>query len=431
MTTAADANLVERDYFTHHSVLLDPYDYFEEIRAHGPVYQMKTRDLVVVTGFQEGVDVLLNTQDFSSCINPDPLAPLRFEPEGDDISAQIEATQDTGPLDLMVTYDGDRHAASRSLLNPLFTPSRLKANEEFMRAFADGMVREMVAKGGCELIGEVATPYVTMVIADLLGVPEEDREQFRKVIDSGPPPGNMEAADKPQASQALMFMGGFFARYMQERRASPRDDVMTELALAKFPDGSTPDLMEVVKTAMFLFAAGQDTSAKLLGNSMRFLAENPELQQKLRDDRSLIGPFLEEVLRLEGSTKATFRLAKRKTRIGDMEIPAGKKVVVAVSAANRDPRRWDNPKEFRLDRPKIKEHLAFGRGAHTCAGAPLARAEVAVILDRFFEHTSAIALSEAHHGPKGARRIDYEPSYIIRGLANLYVEFTPRGAGGA
>ncbi len=419
-------SLEERDYFTDLAVLLDPYEYFEALRAHGPVCQLKSRDLVVVTGFQEGVDVLLNSRDFSSSINPDPLAPLRFEPEGDDISAQIEATQGNGPMDLMVSYDGDRHTASRSLLNPLFTPSRLKANEEFMRAFADQMVREMVAKGGCELINEVATPYVTMVIADLLGVPEDDREKFRKVIDAGPPPGNMEAADQPQASNALMFMGTFFAGYMQERRANPRDDVMTELANAKYPDGSTPDLMEVVKSAMFLFAAGQDTSAKLLGNAMRCLAEDPELQKLLRDDRSQIGPFLEEVLRLEGSTKATFRVAKRKTRIGSMEIPAGKKVVIAVSAANRDPRRWEDPREFRLNRPKIKEHLAFGRGAHTCAGAPLARAEVAVIFDRFLEHTSNITIDEERHGTPGNRHIDYEPSYIIRGLENLHVVLTPR-----
>jgi cytochrome P450 len=424
-TAPADIG-VERDYFTDHSVLLDPYDYFEAIRTHGPVYQMKSRDIVVVTGFQEAVAVLLNTQDFSSCINPDPLAPLAFEPQGEDITAQIEASQGQGnALELMVSYDGLRHAAARSLLNPLFTPSRLRANEQFMRDYGDSMVREMVAKGGCELISEVATPYVTMVIADLLGVPDEDREAFRKVIDEGPPPGNMDAADMPQQSQSLMFMGTFFARYIQERRAAPRDDVMTELALAKFPDGSTPELMEVVKSAMFLFAAGQDTSAKLLGNSMRFLADNPELQRRLREDRSQIGPFLEEVLRLEGSAKATFRLAKRNTKIADMEIPAGKRVVVAISAANRDPRRWEDPAEFRIGRPKIKEHLAFGRGAHTCAGAPLARAEVAVILDRFFEHSSDIDLSEAHHGPRGARHVEYEASYIIRGLTDLHVVLKP------
>ena len=389
---------------------------------------MKARDIMIVTGFREAVEILLDTRHFSSFINPDPLAPLPFTPEGDDITAQVAAADKGNPmLDLMVAYDGDRHTAARSLLNPLFTPSRLKANETFMHSYGDAMAREMVARGGCESIAEIATPFVTMVIADLLGVPEDDREAFRKVIDAGPPPGNMDAADQPQASHPLIYMASFFMRYLSERRAAPQDDVMTDLALAKYPDGSEAPLIEAVKTAMFLFAAGQDTSAKLIGNSLRYLGEHPDLQDRLRTDRALIGPFLEEMLRLEGSTKATFRLCQKATTVGGVDIPAGKKLFIAVSAANRDPRRWDNPDDFVLNRPRIKEHLAFARGAHTCAGAPLARAEVAILLDRLLEHTSAITLSEAHHGPAGARRIDYEPSYIIRGLANLHVRFAPAG----
>ncbi len=416
---------LETDYFTDQSVLLDPYEFFEEVRKHGPVVRLKARDFVAVTGFQEAVEVLLNKADFSSQIAPDPLGPLRFEPQGDDISAQIEATTGTGPMDLMITYDGEKHANARSLLNPLFTPSRLKANYDFMHSYGDQMMRELVAKGGCEAINQMATPFVTMVIADLLGVPDDDREEFRKLIDAGPPPGNMESETGRMENSPLMVMAGFFMRYMGERRAAPRDDLLSELANATYPDGSEVPLMEAVKNAMFLFAAGQDTSAKLIGNSLRFLCENPQFQAELRADRSRIEPFLEEVLRLEGSTKVTFRLAKRKTRIGDLDVPAGQKIVLFLAAANRDPSRWENPNDFRIGRPKIKEHLAFGRGAHVCAGAPLARKEVAVLYDRLFEHTSDIRLSEAHHGPKGARRIDYEPSFIIRGLANLHVEFTP------
>jgi cytochrome P450 len=415
------SSALETDYFTDPSVLLDPYEFLEGIRQNGPVVQMKSRDIIAVTGFQEAVEILSNTQDFSSVINPDPIAPLRFEPEGDDITQQVLASMGTGPMDLMVSYDGKQHRDTRSLLNPLFVPSRLKANEEYMRDLADRMVREMVAKGGCEAITEVATPYVTYVIADLLGVPAEDREEFRKLIDSAPPPGNMEAPTEGEV-HPLMIMAGYFMRYMSERKAAAQGDLLTELATASYPDGAEVPLMEAVKNAMFLFAAGQDTSAKLIGNSLRILCEDAALQAELRADHAKIGPFLEEVLRLEGSTKTTFRLAQRKTKIGDMEIPAGKKIVVFVSAANRDPRRWEDPHAFKLSRPKIREHLAFGRGAHVCAGAPLARKEVEVLYQKLFEHTSVIRLSEAHHGPKDARKIDYEPSYIIRGLSNLHVE---------
>ena len=418
----------ERDYFTDRSVLLDPYDYFEEIRARGPVVQLTSHDVLAVTGFKETVEVLLNKADFSSSIAaPGPIAPLPFEVDSNDISAKVAAhSESIGAQNLMVNYDGDAHLAARSLLNPLLVPSRLKANEAFMESYAEEIVREMVAKRTCEIVNEVATPYVTLVIADLLGVPDEDRQQFRDVIDAGPPPGNMDAPQDNQQSSALAFMVGYFAKYLGERRANPKDDVMTELALAKFPDGSTPDIMEPAKAAMFLFAAGQDTSAKLLGNAMRYLAENKDMQAQLRADPSLVPAFIEEMLRLEGSTKMTARLAVRDTRIGDVAVPAGKRVFVGLAAANRDPRRWDDPQEFKLNRPKIKEHVAFGRGAHVCAGAPLARVEVRVLLEQFLAQTSDISLSDEHHGPAGARRLDYEASYIIRGLERLYVTLTPR-----
>ena len=417
-----------RDYFTDLSVLLDPYEFFENARALGPIGKLPARDISFVTGFDESLQVLRNIDDFSSVISTGgPTLPLPFEPSGDDISEQIESHRtQIAASDLLVAYDGARHTASRSLLTKLFVPSRLKANEEFMRTYADQLAKEVVAKGSCDLINEVATPFVTLVIADLLGVPDADREAFRKVLDAGPPAGNMEAEDRPTSGGVLEYLAHYFAGYVQDRRANPRQDILTELATSTYPNGTLPDLMEIVRLATFLFAAGQDTSAKLLGNALRRIAEEPQLQQQLRDNRALIPDFIEEVLRLEGSTKCTFRLVRKKTKVGDVEFEAGAKLVIAFAAANRDPRRWPEPNLFKLGREKIKEHLAFGRGAHTCVGAPLARAEVRVMLDRLLEHTSEIKLSEEKHGPAGNRKLNYEPSFIIRGLANLFLELKPR-----
>jgi cytochrome P450 len=418
----------QRDYFTDHSVLLDPYEYLENIRAQGPVTRVAPRDIVFVTGFDEALQVLRNTEDFSSIISTGgPTMPLPFELAGDDITAQIEAHRsEFHSSDLLVAYDGAQHAASRSLLTKLFVPSRLKANEEFMRSYADQLAREMAAKGSCDVVNDVATPYVTLVIADLLGVPEDDREAFRKELDAGPPAGNMEAEDKPTSSNVLEFLARYFVEYVQDRRANPRADILTELSTATYPDGTLPDLMEIVRLATFLFAAGQDTSAKLLGNAVRRLCEDQQLQQRLRDDRKLLPEFIEEVLRIEGSTKCTFRLARKNTRIGDMDIAIGTKVVIAFAAANRDSRRWPEPEQFTIGRDRIREHVAFGRGAHTCVGAPLARAEVRVLLDRLLEHTSQIKLSTEKHGQAGSRKLDYEPSFIIRGLTKLFIDLTPR-----
>ncbi|MGO9934747.1 MAG: cytochrome P450 [Steroidobacteraceae bacterium] len=425
--------LEDRDYFSDHFILKEPYAYFEAIRAKGPVYQLPGSGIVVVTGFDETLEVLKNTQDFSSVIAPQgPAAPLPFQPQGSDITPQIEAhrTEFVGG-DLVVTYDDAQHTLSRSLLNRLFMPSRLKANELFIAEYSNQLVKSAVAKRGCELIKEVATPFVTLVIADLLGVPAEDRQLFMDAIDAAPPPGSLNSDDLLSQNQPLVLMGMHFAGYVQDRRQNPRNDLLSELANATYPDGSMPDAMEIVRLATFLFGAGQDTSAKLLGNTMKFIVDQPGLQQSLRQDPSLIPKLLEEVLRLEGSTKMTARLVRRDSRIGDLKVAAGTKVMLALSAANRDPRRWEQPEALILDRPRIREHLAFGRGAHVCAGAPLARTEVRIILEKFLEHTSDIDLVESKHGRREQRNFDYEASFIIRGLAQLHLKLTPvAGAAG-
>ena len=418
----ATADLTELDYYTDQSMLLDPYEYFRQMYAKGPVTRMAGGDALLVTGFGEVVEVLRNNKDFSSFISTSGAGePLPFEPSGSDISEQIEASRDLlGERNLLVAYDDKLHSDMRFIAGRLFTPTRLKSTHDFMYEFADQLVLEAVGNGACELVNEIATPFVTMVVAELLGVPPEDRDKFRAVIDAAPPPGNMGEDDESQVSP-LVYMAGFFYEYLNDRRENPREDVLTQLAQATYPDGTLPDLIEMVKLSGFLFGAGQDTSAKLLSNAMRHLLEVPGLQQKLRDDYALIPAFLEEVLRLEGSTKATFRLARKDTRIGDIPVAAGTRIMLSLAAANRDPRRWEAPEEFRLDRPRIKEHLAFGRGVHTCAGAPLARLEVKAIFERFLERTTHISLSEAKHGTPGNRRLDYDPSFIIRGLSNLHL----------
>ena len=419
--------LEDRDYFTDHVILKDPYAYFEAIRAKGPIYQIPSSGLVVVTGFDEILEVLKNTHDFSSVIAPGgPAAPLPFRPQGSDITPQIEAHRtDFVGGDLVVAYDDQQHTFSRSLLTRLFTPSRLRANEQFMAEYSDQLVKDAVANGGCELIKQIATPFVTLVIADLLGVPTADRQIFMDAIEAGPPPGSLNSDDLMAQNQPLVVMGMYFVGYVQDRRRDPRADILSELANATYPDGSMPDALEIVRLATFLFGAGQDTSAKLLGNTMKFIVDEPGLQDRLRQNPSLIPQLLEEVLRLEGSAKMTARLARKDTRIGEFHVPAGTRVMLALSAANRDPRRWENPQALVLDRPKIKEHLAFGRGAHVCAGAPLARAEVRIILEKFLQHTPHIDLVEERHGPRSNRNFDYEASFIIRGLSELQIKFAP------
>jgi cytochrome P450 len=131
------------------------------------------------------------------------------------------------------------------------------------------------------------------------------------------------------------------------------------------------------------------------------------------------------VLRVESPVKTDFRLARRTTSVGGVDIPAGTPVMLLNGAANRDPRRFECPHEFRVDRPNAEAHMAFGRGAHSCPGGPLARAEGRVSLEQILDRMRAIRLSEEHHGPPGDRRFRYEPTWLLRGLTQLHLEFEP------
>jgi len=132
---------------------------------------------------------------------------------------------------------------------------------------------------------------------------------------------------------------------------------------------------------------------------------------------------LEEVLRVESPVKADFRLTRKTTSIGGVEVTAGTPVMLLNGAANRDPRHFECPAEFRADRPNAQSHVAFGRGAHSCPGGPLARVEARISIERMLDRTRNIRLSEEHHGPPGDRRFQYEPTWILRGLSKLYLEF--------
>jgi cytochrome P450 len=225
----------------------------------------------------------------------------------------------------------------------------------------------------------------------------------------------------------LEFLYEQFTAYLEDRRREPRDDVMTGLATATFPDGTLPPVHDVMRIAANLFSAGGETTARLMSTSFRILGDRPDLHGALRAAPDQIPAFIEEALRLEPPITGEFRLAKVPVTVGDLEVAPGTSVFVLNGAANRDPRQFDDPLEFRLDRTNGRQHIGFGHGIHSCAGAPLARAETRVTIERFLALTDDIRISEAHHGPRGARRYEYDPTYMLRGLRELHLEFTPAG----
>jgi cytochrome P450 len=288
-----------------------------------------------------------------------------------------------------------------------------------MRVLADRQIDRFLAGGRCEFVSEFAGPYTLLVVADLLGVPEADHERFLEEL--------LHQSPLAMEHSPLEYLWEAFTGYIEECRRRPRDDVMTGLATATFPDGSLPPVEDVMKIAANLFAAGKETTARLLSMALQTIGDRPDLQKRLRQDRGLVPVFIEEMLRMESPIKGTFRLSRVPTTVGTTEIPAGSTVMVLAGAANHDPREFEDPGELRLDRPNGRQHIAFGHGIHTCAGAPLARAESNVSIQRMLDRTSDIRISEEHHGPAGDRRWRYSPLWMLRGLDELHLEFDPVG----
>lgn len=424
-------DLDSRNFFTDPELVADPYGYFDHLRAQCPVHPEPHHEVMMITGYREAIEIYNDNEGFSACntvSGPFPGFPVPLE--GDDITGLIAEHRHKLPMsDQLPTMDPPAHTAHRSLLMRLITPKRLSENEEFMWRLADRQLDTFIEQGQCEFIRDFAQPFALLVVADLLGVPDDDRANFTQQLLHRPDDHGIGSTDEhAMAHNPLEFLYSQFSGYIEDRRANPRDDVLTGLATATFPDGTTPEVLDAVRIAANLFAAGTETTVRLLSTMLFFLAEDSELQERIRNDRSLIGNFVEEALRIESPIKGDFRLAQRPVTVGGVDLAAGTTVMLLNGAANRDPEQFPDPHTLDIERDNARSHLAFGRGIHTCPGAPLARAEARVSLNRILDRMADIAISDDLHGAPGERRFVYVPTHILRGLAFLGLEFTPAGA---
>jgi cytochrome P450 len=418
---------VEPDFFTDPAVIDDPKGYFAAMRSKCPVLAETYQNSVMVTGYDQVKEVLDRRDDtFSTCVNVlGPTQGLPFTPQGDDIREQVEAHREEMAWSAHLTaHDGPRHAAHRQLLTDLLTYKRLKANEDYLNGLADRLIDGFIEKGGVNAARDYAHAATTYAISDIMGIPAEDRAELIELL--GAPPSQIEGeAVHRVGADPLIFLKERFDGYLRERQENPKNDLLTELLQSHFRDGGAPDLEAVSLLARFLFGAGQDTTSRLIAMAIRQIAEDGELQHLLRAEPSRIADFLEEVLRHDGPVKVVYRLAQKRTEVAGVEIPAGTVLTVCLTGASNDPQHFADPDRFDIDRPNKRDHVAFSRGVHACLGAPLARLEARVAIERLLARTSVIRVSEAHHGPPTARRYTFEPTYTFRNLADLFIEFDP------
>jgi cytochrome P450 len=315
----------------------------------------------------------------------------------------------------MLFADPPDHTRLRGLATRAFTPRTVEALRGRVVAIVDELIDGFGA-GEVDLMDALAFPLPVTVIGEMLGVPAEDRAQFRPLVRAST--AVLELAVTPEAlaaaTAARATMEEYFAALVAERRAHPRDDLLTQLIETE-DKGDQLSERELISTAILLFAAGFETTTHLIGNSVLALLGDPGQLDRLRDDRSLLRPGVEELLRYDSPVQITARTAYEPIDVAGHDVEAGETVLALLGAANRDPDHFTDPDRLDVGRDGGAA-LSFGSGIHYCLGAALARLEGQVVLDRLLERFATWELVGDRPG--------HRDSLTLRGLVDLRVRFT-------
>ena len=342
----------------------DPYPVYRMLRDDAPVFWASMSNTWVLSRHEDVTGALLDHQRYSSINGVFPTPP--------DVPF-LESF-----LPMMIMMDPPRHDALRGLVSKAFTPRRIAALEAGIDALAVSLAQGLVSNAGRgDFIEDFAGVLPAMVIADLLGVPRQDRQQFRQwsstLIQSNPARG--EVADGLAAAAAVY---GYFADFLAERRRAPRDDLMSALVAAEI-DGQRLRDDELLGFCLLLLIAGHETTTNLLGNAAVVLAADRRSRRRLAADPALIGPAVEELLRYDSPVQGLSRVLTTDATLHATTMSRGDSVLLLFGSANRDERAFTDPDIFDIGR-KPEHQVAFGRGIHFCLGAALARMEARIAL---------------------------------------------------
>ena len=311
----------------------------------------------------------------------------------------------------MLFLDPPDHTRLRALVNKAFTPRAVNALEPQIRGIMGGLLDDIDDPGGFDLMPAVAQPLPVIVIAEMLGVPPQDREQFKtwsaqraRLLE--PTIGRREREAGAAASRAF---DAYFRKIIEARRADPRDDILSALVQAE-DEGERLTERETLNMLRLLLIAGNETTTNLIGNGVLALLRSPDQLRRLRDDPALIPSAVEELLRFDSPVQTDFRRVLEDCEVNGFPVRKRDNVVLLMGAANRDPDAFDDPDRLDVGRDQ-GPHLSFGRGIHHCLGAPLARLEGRIALEMLLERFAVIGL--ATHRPRFRRTI------VLRGLESL------------
>jgi cytochrome P450 len=298
------------------------------------------------------------------------------------------------PAPAMLFLDPPDHDRIRRTINRAFTPRSIATLEPRIHEIASALIEPYVAAGGGDFIEAVAGRLPVYVIGEMLGVPTNDWERLREWSEATVHTLAAVLGDvDPAAISSSMALHAYLDEVAARYRTEPNDTIAGRLVTFETDGEISRD--ELVSFLLLMFVAGHETTAALLAHTLERLAADPELLSTVREDRELVAPLIEEMLRMYSSLQRVFRVATTDTEIAGVEIPAGSSVVVLIGAANRDNQRFAAGDQIDLDAADAA-HLAFGQGIHHCLGAPLARLEARVAINRILDTVTAVRLDPDH-----------------------------------
>ena len=385
-------------------MLADPYPAYRALYERGRV-QRTSAGHWLATGYDE-VSQLLTDQRFGEAAGRGGRIRLsRDRREG--------PQRLLGRVDTMLSQDPPEHTRLRRLVSKAFTPRSVQKMRPRIQQIVDELLDAIDGRREFDLVSELAWPLPVIVIAEMLGIPREDRERFKRWSDAmvATLGGDYRALDEARRSNEELVE--YVSRVIAERRKEPRDDLISRLVAAE-ERGQTLSEDEMLGTVALLLVAGNETTTHLISNGMLVLFSNPDQMERLRADPSLLPSAVDELLRYTGPVQTTRRVAKMDVTLAGAEIKRGEVVIGLLAAANRDPAKYPNPDELDVARNPT-DHLAFGDGIHFCLGASLARLEgqiaIGTLLQRFPD----------------LRLLDEEPewagTFAIRGVTRLRVAY--------
>lgn len=388
--------------------LANPYPLYEQLRSEDPILWDEFLGRWVLTGY---ADVLGGLRD--PRMSAERVGVLRSQlPE--DVIKELQPMERVFESWILF-LDPPDHTRLRGLVNKAFTPRRVEAMRPHIQQIVDGLLDQVQNTGRMDVIHDLAFPLPSTVIAEMLGVPPEDRDQFRRwSSDIVGISGLIIDPDRAvRAQKSVLALMDYFREIVAQRRASPRDDLISAM-IAADDQGKFLSEKELLATCILLLEAGHETTTNLIGNGLLALLRNPDQLRTLRENPSIVGSAVEELLRYDSPVQLTARIASEDLEIGDKRVSAGDMVVLLLGASNRDPAQFLNPNILDLYR-RDNRHLSFGQGIHYCLGAPLARIEGQIAFNTVLRRCPGLELT--------GEPLEWRQAVSLRGLLALPVRF--------